>query len=180
MTNQQPTVTDTRGRAFACSAGALLAFIVNEDEKILMLSHPKRRGKWEVVNGALDAGETLLDGVLREVREEVGSDVRVRPLGVVHAYTYRWDDIVQYLQSVAFLLAYEGGEVVAGDDMAGSEIRWVSVDEVERGEVNVIVPDTPIWMCRRAIELYRLFKDQPPVELQPVFDSTTKNKYAGD
>jgi 8-oxo-dGTP pyrophosphatase MutT (NUDIX family) len=177
MTNQQPTVTDTRGRSFACFAGALLAFIVNEDERILMLSSPKRPGQWEVINGALDAGETLLDGVLREVREEVGSAVQVRPLGVVHAYTYRWDDIVQYLMSIAFLLAYEGGEIQPGDDMAGSQFRWVSVEEVERGEIEVLVPEATVWMCRHAIALYRLLKDQPPADLQPLFDASTKNKY---
>jgi 8-oxo-dGTP pyrophosphatase MutT (NUDIX family) len=177
MPNQQPIITDTRGRQFATSVAAVLAFIVNADEQFLLLSSPKRPGQWEVVNGALDAGETLLAAALREVGEEAGMAVRVRPLGVVHAYTYRYDDAVQYLISVAYLLAYEGGEVAAGYDMRGSQVGWFSVDQIERGEVNVIVPQRLGWVFRRALELYRLLKNQPAVELQPHFDETTRNKY---
>jgi 8-oxo-dGTP pyrophosphatase MutT (NUDIX family) len=62
-----PTITSSEGRRFANAPAALLAFIVNEDERILMLSHPNSAGRWEVVNGALEHGETLLDGCLREI-----------------------------------------------------------------------------------------------------------------
>lgn len=176
--NQQPIVTDTRGRQFASSVAGVLALIVDSDERFLLLSHPQRPGRWEVVNGALDAGETLLAAVLREVGEEAGEAVRVRPLGVVHAYTFRYDDAVQHLISIAFLLAYEGGEVTGGDDMRGSEIGWFSIEQIERGDVNIIVPQGQSWVFRRARDLYRLLKDQPSVELQPHFDETTRNKYA--
>ena len=142
-----------------------------------MLSNPKRPGKWEVVNGALDGGETILEGVLREVREEAGPAIRVRPLGTLHAYTFRYDDDVQYMISIAYLLAYEGGEVLAGDDMAGSEIQWMSLAELESGEVDIIVPQAQPWLFRRAVDLYRLWKGAADVMLQPHFDETTRNKY---
>jgi 8-oxo-dGTP diphosphatase len=175
--NQQPIVTDTRGRQFATSVAAVLALIINPDEQFLLLSSPKRPGQWEVVNGALDAGETLLAAALREVGEEAGTAVRVRPLGVVHAYTYRYDDIVQYLISISYLLAYEGGDVAAGDDMRGSQVGWFSLEQIERGDIDVIVPQQQGWLFRRALDMYRLLKDQPAVELQPHFDETTRNKY---
>ena len=47
---------------------SVLAFVVNEKEEILLLAHPKREGGWEVVNGALEAGETVLEGALRETK----------------------------------------------------------------------------------------------------------------
>jgi 8-oxo-dGTP diphosphatase len=177
MSNQQPIVTDTRGRQFAYSAAGVLAFIINTDEQFLLLSNPKRPEAWEVMNGALDAGETILAAVLREVGEEAGGAVQVRPLGTLHTYTFRYDDIVQYMISVAYLLVYESGEIAAGDDMQGSEARWVTLDEIERGDVDVIVPQNQSWIFRRAVELYRLLKDQPDVELQPLYDETTRNKY---
>jgi 8-oxo-dGTP pyrophosphatase MutT (NUDIX family) len=52
-----------------------------------------------VINGGLDAEETILDGMLREVREEAGTEIRVRPLGAIHAYTFRFDDHVQFVSS---------------------------------------------------------------------------------
>lgn len=155
----------------------MLAFIVDEHQRLLLLSSPKRPDKWEVVNGALDAGETIVDAVLREVREEAGPHIRTRPLATLHTYTFRYDDNVQYMISIAYLLAYEGGEVVPGDDMADSQYGWFSVDEIESGTMEIIVPQKQHWLFRRAVTLYRALKDEPAVELQPHFDANTKNKY---
>ncbi len=172
MPNQQPSISSVTGRKFVCSAAATLMFIVDENERFLMLSRPKHPGQWEVVCGAIDAAETILDCVLRETREELGEQVQVRPLGVLHAYTFRFDDNVQYMLGVAYLLAYEGGDMIPGHEMAGSEVHWFRIDEVESGKFDVIVPQQH-WMFRRALELYCLWKDRLPVELQPVFGETT-------
>jgi ADP-ribose pyrophosphatase YjhB (NUDIX family) len=143
-----------------------------------MLAHPDRPGRWEPVNGAMDAGETILDAVLRETREEAGPDVRARPLGVIHAYTFRYDDAVSHMISIAYLCAYEGGEVVPGDDMAGSAVRWWSLSEIEAEQPTIVAPGSPDlrWLLPRAVELYRELKDRPPAVLQPDL-SSMKNKY---
>ncbi len=177
MPNQQPAITDAlRRRTFACCAVAVLAFLVDADERILLLAHPQHKGEWEVVNGALNAEETLLDAVLRETREEIGDSVRARPLGTVHASTFYYDDNVQYMLSVCYLLAYEGGPVQPGDDMRGSAFRWWSLDELSDEQVRLIVPRDQKWLVRRAIELYRLWRDQE-VELQPERNLTARTKY---
>ena len=101
MTVLQPNMVTLTGRRFACSTAAVLAYLVNEDEQLLMLSHPKRKGWWEVVNGALEAEESVLDGVLREVWEEAGEWVRVRPLGAIHIETFHYDQNVPYMLSLS-------------------------------------------------------------------------------
>lgn len=170
MPNKQPVISDAKGgRRFACSAAAVLAFVIDERERVLVLSSPGKRGvrgTWEVINGALEAEETILEAVLRETREEGGEALRVRPLGAIHAYTWRYDEDVQYMIDVCYLLAYEGGEVVPGDDMAGCEARWVSVEEVESGAVEILIPSEYPWLFRRAVEMYRLLAPRPAVELQ--------------
>ena len=57
----------------------------------MLLESQRQAGLWEPVNGAVDGGETLLEAALREVREEAGQHLRVRPLGVVHASTFEYD-----------------------------------------------------------------------------------------
>jgi 8-oxo-dGTP diphosphatase len=169
MPNQQPLIRTASGqRQFACSAVALQAVIVNAEECILLLSSPNRNpgGAWQVVSGALEAAETVLEGILRETREEAGVDVRVRPLGALHVQTFKYDDNVQYMIGIYYLLAYDGGEVQPGDDMRGSQFRWWSLDELAREDVRIDVPPGQKWIFERAIELYRLWKDQTP-ELQP-------------
>src|SRR5437879_11417902 len=86
-----PTITASSGRAFATFPAAVVVTIVNPQEELLLLESPRRAGLWEPVNGAVDEGETLLGAALREVREEAGPDLRVRPLGVVHASTFAYD-----------------------------------------------------------------------------------------
>ena len=54
MATKQPIVSDAAGRRrFACSPAAVAAFIVDESERLLLLSCPEKRcapGKWEIVN----------------------------------------------------------------------------------------------------------------------------------
>ena len=169
MKSSQSIVSSAGGREFVCSPAAVVAIIVREDERILMLLNPLADA-WEVVNGALDAGETILEGLMREVGEEAGDEVKVRPLGLAHAYSFAYDPTLPYCLSFAWVLAYEGGEVIPGDDMAGSEVRWLSVDELESKEFKILVPRDYPWLFKRAVELYRLWKDQPSVALQAELD----------
>jgi 8-oxo-dGTP pyrophosphatase MutT (NUDIX family) len=171
----QPIITAKSGRKFAGHAAGLVAFIINQEERFLMLSQPKRVGKWEPVNGAYDADETIVEGMFREIGEEAGKAVRVRPLTTVHTYNFRYDDDVPKMLSVIFLFEYLGGEV-APDDMAGSEVIWMSLEDIHSGNYNIIVPSQQLWVYDRAVHFYRLLKDAPEVNLQPNYDGQ-KNKY---
>ena len=157
MPGQQPAVTDSEGRRFACFPVAVLVFIVDEAERILFLSHPEQRDAWQIVKGALEAGETILEGALRETREEVGPDVQVRPLGTVHASTAQDSDARAI--GLFYLMAYEGGQIQPGDDMRGSQFRWWNLKELETESVEIVVPSEK-WIVERAVELYRLWKEQ--------------------
>ncbi|MCA9897230.1 MAG: NUDIX hydrolase [Anaerolineales bacterium] len=170
---KQPIVVSQGGRRFATSAIALQGIIVNEVEQLLLLSSPRRNGEseWQTVSGGLEAGETILDGVLREVREEVG-EIAVRPLAVIHSHTFHYDEHVPFMVGIYYLLRYEGGEVVPGDDMAGSEFRWWGLDELETAvtqQTATLHLSTHLWMLRRAVQLHRLFADgwEETAVLQP-------------
>jgi ADP-ribose pyrophosphatase YjhB (NUDIX family) len=165
-----------RKRPFATSAVALQAIIVNHREEILLLSSPTRNkeNEWQVVSGALDAGETILGGTLRETWEETGAALQVRPLGVVHSETFHYDQNVRFMIGIYYLLAYEGGEVQPGDDMDGSQYRWWSLAELAEQGLRYH-PSTKPWMLERAVALYRLWKDQH-VPLQPQLEATVAGR----
>ncbi|MCC6603141.1 MAG: NUDIX hydrolase [Anaerolineae bacterium] len=160
----QPVVVSQRGRPFATSAIALQAIIINEKEQFLLLSSPRRNGpdEWQIVSGGLEAGETILAGILREVREEVGAIV-VRPLTVLHCHTFHYDNIVPFMVGIYYLLRYEGGQVVPGDDMVGSAFRWWGLTELETAVANHTITlhkSTHLWQLRRAARLYQLLADE--------------------
>jgi 8-oxo-dGTP pyrophosphatase MutT (NUDIX family) len=170
MSHGQPFVSVAAPRgSLPCSPVGVAAFIVDERERLLLFSSQAKRGSpggWEVPSGALEAGETLLDGVLREVREELGERICVRPLGVIHAYSYRYEANIPYMAGICFLLAYEGGEIVPGDDMRGCEARWVGRAELESDALRIVVPIDYPWLPVHAIETYRQLRRRPAVELQ--------------
>ncbi len=165
MPLMQPTLTSADGqRTFACSAAAVLAFVFDSRERLLLLAPPESPDEWEVISGGMEADETVLEAMLREIREEAGPDFNVRPLANLHTSSFHYDDAVGRLISVAFVLAHEGGQVVASDDMAGAKVHWASLEEIESGQLKVVVPQQK-WMFRRALRLYRMFKDEPAVDL---------------
>jgi 8-oxo-dGTP diphosphatase len=160
----QPVLISSAGRRFAGFATAVLVFIVDEDTRrfLLLSSPPKRlRPGWEVVNGAVEAGETLLQAVEREVAEEAGPEVRIDVHGTAHAWTWRYDDAVPHLTSIAFVASYRGGEVVPGDDMAGSSVRWATLDEISSlGASEGLIPEQP-WLFERALQCLDLWSVIP-------------------
>jgi ADP-ribose pyrophosphatase YjhB (NUDIX family) len=168
MPGQQPFIlaAGPDRRRFATAAVAMQAVLVNQAEQVLLLASPARELGWQVVSGALEAGETLLDGTLREVYEELGEDIQVRPLGMVHVETFHYDENVRYMLGTYYLFAYQGGEIRPGDDMAGSEVRWWSLAELD-DEKPILHVTAKRWMLGRAVELYRLWRDGRERPLQP-------------
>ena len=177
MASGPPHVIESAsGRVFATSPAAVVVPIVSSREQLLLLEHPHRSGWWEPVNGAVEAGETLLGAALREVREEVGTDVRVRPLGVVHAATFAYDALVEHMISVTYLMAHEGGEPIPGDDMCGSRVTWATCDEIDSQALRLVPPLDQEWLRRRTIELFRLWEPAPDVPLQGPLSESGWNK----
>ena len=163
MTSSQPELVGANGRRFAGFAVAVLVFIVDPStRRFLLLSSPAKRLRpgWEIVNGGVEAGETLLAALGREVAEEAGPSVRLDVLGTVHAWTWRYDDEVQHMVCTAFVATYLGGDVEPGDDMAGSVVRWATLEEVRELERSSrLIPDHA-WVFERALECFDLWSSR--------------------
>ena len=161
-----PTITAQNGRSFPTYPVALQAIIINEKEEILMLHSPIRKQGWQLISGGLDANETILAGTLREVGEEIGKGANVRPLGLVHSQTFQYDAGIPYMVSTYYLLAYEDGPIIPGDDMVDSDVRWWSLAELAN-EKPFLHDSTQPWMLERAIQLFQLWQDEAERPLQP-------------
>ncbi|MFZ2524786.1 MAG: dihydroneopterin triphosphate diphosphatase [Candidatus Ferrigenium altingense] len=55
---------------------SVLVVIHTVDLEVLLLERADHPGYWQSVTGSCETGETLIETVLREVREETGLDVR--------------------------------------------------------------------------------------------------------
>jgi class 3 adenylate cyclase len=69
------------------------------------------------------------------------------------------------MPSIDYVATYLGGDVVPGSDMAMSAVRWAGIDEIERGDLRLLIPNQP-WLFRRAVAVHTLLKDEQ-VDLEP-------------
>jgi class 3 adenylate cyclase/ADP-ribose pyrophosphatase YjhB (NUDIX family) len=171
-------VTADGRREFTCFPAAILAFIVNRDDEVLLLSHPARKGAWEIVNGAIYEGESPVAALLRETSEEAGPGLIIRPVASVHTFLYRFDAAIPAMFSIAYVATHIAGDVAPGSDMAMSDFRWASLGEIESEQLSISLP-SQLWLFRRALAVHTLFKDEQ-VELEPWQPVTPRGRIGTD
>ena len=121
--------TASCGRRFAAFPVAVVALAMDAHGRFLLLRRPGK-SSWEPPSGALEAGESPLSGLRRELREELGPDFAFQVLGPVHATSFRFDSILDNVVGIAFAVRHLRGPVVPSDDMAGADVDWVSLDDL--------------------------------------------------
>jgi ADP-ribose pyrophosphatase YjhB (NUDIX family) len=126
--------------------------IVLHEGRVLLVKRGRAPalGLWSVPGGLVDLGETTGEAARREVEEECGIKVRIAGLvGVLDRVTRDADARVRYHWVLVDYLAFPETDdpITAGSDAA--EVRWVSIDEVERLPITEGLFD----MIRRAVTL---------------------------
>lgn len=107
-------------------AGAL---IVKENRVLLVLRAVEPfKNCWDIPGGFLEPGEHPLDGMLREVKEETGLDVRVIDLLGVYIDRYNSDDEESFTLNHYYIVEPIGGKLRAADDVNG--YRWFAFDQL--------------------------------------------------
>lgn len=108
--------------------------VVISDGRVLLVRRggPPLQGRWSIPGGILEVGETLIEGVRRELAEETGIDVRVRTLIDVFERIDR--DASGKLQYHFVVLDYfceaARGTARAGDDV--TDVAWATPAELEK------------------------------------------------
>jgi ADP-ribose pyrophosphatase YjhB (NUDIX family) len=109
------------------------AVIWNARGDVLLIRRGKepRKGQWSLPGGKLEFGESLVEGVLREVREETGLEVEI--LGLV--------DVAETIRDAAagaaedhFVLIDYSARVISGTAEAASDAadaRWFTLEELD-------------------------------------------------
>lgn len=111
--------------------------IVEDDEgRILLVKHkPEKggfwRGKWICPGGKLELGETIGDGIKREVKEETGLEIElIKPLPAFDRIVKSADGIDLHVVYIDYVAKVAVGELKADSDVG--EALWIEKDELGR------------------------------------------------
>jgi len=110
------------------------ALIFDENKRILLIQRGGEplSGWWSLPGGGLETGETLKDGVCREVLEETG--LIVEPVQMLTIFERIMPDTAgrteYHYVLVDYICRVTGGTLAAADDCAG--VRWVNRDELRQ------------------------------------------------
>lgn len=106
--------------------------VIVQDGRVLLVKRGRdpMKGHWTLPGGVLEVGESLAEGVAREIREETGLEVEVLELVELLDRIHREDGRVRFHYVIAdYLCRVTGGELQAASD--ADAVRWV-----ERAEWN--------------------------------------------
>jgi len=127
--------------------------VVVQNGRVVLVRRAKapRKGEWSIPGGMLELGETLRDGVAREIEEETGLKVKSEEvLDVFDSIVIDADGKTQYhYVLVDYLCSVAEGELRAASDV--SEARWATLQEV----LSLVKREMTVGVIRKGLDTAR-------------------------
>jgi len=101
-----------------------VAAVITDDSGRALLIQRRDNGKWEPPGGVLELGETIEDGLRREVREETGLDIEPGPLTGVYK------NMVRGVVALVFSCKVRGGALKLNTEVKA--FHWARPAEISR------------------------------------------------
>jgi ADP-ribose pyrophosphatase YjhB (NUDIX family) len=114
-------------RHSAPTAGAVI--VQGNRALVTVRAREPEKGRVDVPGGFLHEGEHPIDGLRREVKEELGVVVDLDVEDCLSMATHRYGEDGDFVLALGFRARLVSGEPQATDDVA--EIRWITKDELD-------------------------------------------------
>lgn len=116
---------------------AVTAIVQNERDELLMIERTDN-GLWAIPGGAQDLGESIIDTVKREVKEETGIEIEVTELSGIYSdprHVIAYDDgEVRQEFSLCFRAKPTGGTLRTDSEVR--QARWIPVNQLNNLDIH--------------------------------------------
>lgn len=125
------TTCSNCGSIWYCNPAPTAGAAIVRDGKVLLAVRggDPYEGKVDAPGGFLNAGETALEGLRREIQEELGVEIEVSMDDCLQAEPHRYGDDGNWTIALGFHARLASGEPTAADDVA--ELMWVEEHELD-------------------------------------------------
>ena len=131
----------------------LIGALLEREGRFLMLkeNHDPDKGLWNIPSGKIELGESPLDCVKREVKEEAGLDFEPQQIAMIssvvrhqslHPQTTHILRVI-YTGKFSGQIDFAGNEIDSAGDREIAESRWLTLDEINSGQFPQRHPDVP-------------------------------------
>lgn len=123
------------GYVFYINSSPATSALVISDGKILLTTRAidPHKGKLDTPGGFLELNETFEDAIKREVKEELGVEVRDLEYFNSTIERYLFSGVEGYLVNVNFKVTLESEDFKPADDV--SSVSYYSLDEIDYDEI---------------------------------------------
>ena len=106
----------------------VVGFIINQNHDFLITKRPKNKmlgGLWELPGGKKEKGESLKNGLIRELKEEINVDINIdRKIGMIqHSYSHMNITLHGYECKI------KRGNIKKNEC---DDIKWISLNQINR------------------------------------------------
>jgi len=116
------------------------AVIINDNNEILLTLRGKKakneKGTWEIPGGAIEFGETLEAGLIREVKEEL--DIEIDVLKLIQVCDHLIPTEKQHWVAPSYLCKIVKGKPTIMEPEKCDKIDWFSLEEAQKLKLSIV------------------------------------------
>jgi len=108
------------------------ALLKNKEGKYLLLErslkkYPEIKGRWDIVGGRINPGDTLIDSLKREIKEETNLDLEKTPRLIAAQDIIVGDE--KHVVRLTYMVEIDGEPTL--DTEENENFKWLTLDEIK-------------------------------------------------